>query len=214
MLGNNNDLVRRRQASRGIGDYVADLPYRVLMAQGAAGPINAPVLDPVSGEGDSTYWLKKIHDLLLRLPGEMSLEWRNRFVMTPREAISFVVPSNFIDVGAGTAVALCTFTVQPRFTGFLTHVGMNVNPPGGATDIEFQIRVNDAIHPQFSAVQISASSAVTPYPFSLELTQSRTVSLVAVNTGLNPLACAGVLVGWVEYMASFKPYGSASTTGV
>lgn len=220
-LADMNSAVLRRMAQRGsrgpvdrrsLGDYPEILPHRVMLTQtgkGADGPVSGSVS---AQQGDGS--LSQIRDLLLRLPQMMSEEWRTRFVMTPREAISFIAPGGPTSVPAGMAVAIVSQQIDELFTGFLTHVGVNVIAPAAFSSITWQIRINGAIHPKFTDRIFSAPTISTPVPFTLELTQNRTLQLVAINTGGVAVDAAGILVGWTEYMATFKNYGSAPSAGI
>lgn len=218
-----NSAVLRRMAQRhrsggrplgGMGDYPEILPYRVMLTQAGDGkPVDGPVSGSVTASQGGDV-LSQIRDILLHLPQMMSEEWRSRFVMTPREAISFIAPGGPISVGVGAAVAVVSQQVDEMFTGFLTHVGVNVIAPAGFSSITWQIRINGAIHPKFADRIFSAPTISTPVPFTLELTQNRTLQLVAINTGAVPVDVAGILVGWTEYMATFKNYGSAPSAGI
>ena len=232
-----NSAIRRHLAARGprpLGDYAADLPYRVLSTKGGAGqeggaldggwgPVTAPVL---SGEECETELclLKEIRDLLRRLPEALLLSMRTQLVLTPREAVSFVAlgldpatGSSTINVPANTAAVIVTQTIQPRFAGFVTKVGVNVMGAGNFPDITWQIREGGTVHPEFAARIYSSGNLNTPDDFVLELVQGRIVELVAINT--NPLGgvaidVQGKLVGWTEFLSDNKPYGSASMSGV
>lgn len=215
--------VARRNASppalRGLGDYVADIPYRTLATRGSdgqgviGGPLSYPTI-PAPLPTDAQSLLLQIRDLLERMPQALQLEFRTRFAIPPREAISFAVGSADVSVAAGAAVAVISEVIDERFTGFLSHVGMNVIAPGSFSSIVWQIRVNGAIHPKFANRIFSQNTLSTPYPFLFELTQSRTLQLVAINTAAIPITVQGVLLGWTEFMATYKPYGSSPQSGV
>lgn len=217
--GNATPHVLGSAKQNGLGEYVTDLRYRTLQTRGAdgqgniGGPLSYPVI-PAAQEMSVQGWLQRIAFLLEQLPMAMSLEWRTRFIMQPRESLSFLVGSGDVSVPAGAAVAIVTETTDERFTGFLTDVGMNVIAPGSFSSIVWQIRVNGAIHPKFANRVFSASSLSTLYPFAFELSQSRTVQLVAINTAGVPITVQGVMAGWTEFMADFKSYGSSPATGV
>jgi len=208
-----------KSAPGALGEYIQDLPHRVLQTTGGAGqtgargPMTAPVI-PGPRADTVLSVLQDIRALLDRLPEAMSLEWRTKFIMTPREAIAFIAASNSVLVPAGTAVAVVSQTTQERYTGFLTHVGVGVSPVGGFSDVIWQIRVNGAVHPEFANRQFFAPTLATPLPFPFELTQSRTLQLVAINTSAVDLECQGVLCGWTEYMGNFKMYGASPATGI
>jgi hypothetical protein len=209
-LGNSNGLGR-------LGDYITDLPYRTLQTRGVAGQTQGPLSYPVAlgvGEDSVSAYLRQIRDLLERLPEAFSLEFRTRFIMQPRESISFTAPGGPVTVPAGAAVAVVSEVIDTRFTGFLTHVGVNVVAAGGFPSITWQIRVNGLIHPKFGNRIFAQNCLVPPYPFGFELTQSRTLQLVAINTSAAPIDVAGVLVGWTEFMSAYKPYGSSPATGI
>lgn len=208
-----------RSAAGALGEYIQDLPHRVLQTTGGAGqsggrgPMSSPVI-PGPRTDTVLSVLQDLRALLERLPETLSLEWRTKFIMTPREAISFIAPSNSVLVPAGTAVAVVSQTTQERYTGFLTHVGVGVQPVGSFSDVIWQIRVNGAVHPEFSNRVFFAPTLSTPLPFPFELTQSRTIQLVAINTSAVDLECQGLLVGWTEYMGNFKMYGASPSTGI
>jgi len=202
-----------------LGDYPSELHHRVVGTKGGAGqqggrgPMSSPVIEGPKPE-DSNSLLKQIRDLLQRMPGALSLEARTAFSIAPREAISFISPSIFVNVGPAAAVAVATQTVQERFTGYLTAVGIGTAPVGALPNITWQIRIDGAIHPEFSNRLFAVNNLATPIPFQFELTQARTVQLVAINGGGAIVTCAGVLVGWTEYMSTYKPYGSSPATGI
>jgi hypothetical protein len=222
-MNNLNDIVMRRNAARvragtlpgALGDYPADLPNRVFITKGVAeaGPIDTPVISPATGTSDIDL-LTQIRDLLVRLPAAMSDEWRTKFVMLPREALSFIAPAGPVSVPAGASIAVVSQIVNQNFTGFLTHVGVNVLGAGGFADVNWQIRVNGSIHPLFTNDFFAASTLATPLPFSLELVQNRTVQLVASNNGAVAHDVVGVLVGWTEFLAQGKRYGATPSTNV
>ena len=74
--------------------------------------------------------------------------------------------------------------------------------------------MNEMIHPFFDKRIFEESSLTNLLPFEFELTQARTVELVATNTAGAPIVCTGILAGWVEFLALFKPYGSAPASGI
>jgi len=224
-----NSAIRRKlaamQQARGLADYPADLPYRVLSTKGGAGqqggaidgqwgPVTAPV---VSGAecNDELCLLREIRDLLYRLPDAMLLALRTQLVVTPREAVSFVALSQgTVNILAGAQAVVVTQTIQPRFAGYITHVGINVLAPAAFPDITWQIRVNGAVHPEFAGRIYSAANLNTPDPWVLELIQGRVVQLVAINTSGAPIDVQGKLVGWTEYLTDNKSYGGSSATGI
>lgn len=225
----NNRVIAQRIAQQAVargnlGDYPAALPHRVLATKGSAGqeggaidgglgPVTAPV---IRGEREMTAldYLREIRDLLRRLPQSMSLEFRTKFPMVPREAISFVATSGSVALPAGTAVAVVSQTVNERFSGFVTRVGVNVVPAGSFGSVLWQIRVNGNIHPSFFNRVFSTSTLNDPDDFIFEIIQSRTVELVAINTGAVPLTVQGKLVGWTEFLTDNKSYGGQPASGV
>ena len=213
-----NQYVRRNQrpgATGALGDYIQELPNRTVITKGPnvfEGPLSAPV---VAVENFQTWqdWLGAILEELRRLPERMSLEWRTSFPMQPRESISFINPSLDITVAAGTAVAIVSQTIEERFTGFLTEVGVNVFG-GSFADITWQLRVDGAVHPEFADRIFNQNHVQDPLAFVFELTQARTVELVAINTSLVDIDVQGILIGWTEFMSTFKSYGSSPQSGV
>lgn len=221
----NSAMVRRGMSKKNgqqpgaLGEYFNDIYYRTYMVRGSAGqggvmgPLTSPTIQgPVVD--DQLSLLRNIRDLLLFMPNALSDEWRTRFIMQPRESISFVTGGASVAVPAGTAVAVVSELIDERFTGFLTHVGVDVISNGAFPDIIWQIRINGAIHPKFANKIFFANTLATPYPFAFELCQARTVQLVAINTSGVPVNVAGVLVGWTEFMSSFKTYGSSPQSGI
>jgi hypothetical protein len=201
-----------------MSDYIADTPYRVLQTTGgqggrALGPLSYPIMTGPKIESDTDI-LRDIRALLERMPASLQDEFRTRFIIQPRESISFNAGSGDVIVGPGLAVAVVSEVVDPRFTGFLTHVGVNVIAPGSFSSILWQIRINGAIHPKYANRVFSASTLSDPLPFAFELTQSRTVELVAVNPTGAPITVQGLLVGWTEFMSTYKSYGSSPQSGV
>lgn len=214
------EAVKATQGGSGLGDYQSELHHRVLETKGGAGqqggrgPLSYPVIPKPGDDTDLLAILREIRDLLKRMPQALSLEFRTRFIVPPRESISFIAPSPATNIGVGAAVAVVTQVIPERFTGYLTHVGVSTNPVGAAANITWQIRVNGSIHPEFSNRVFAGNNLATPIPFNMELTQARTVQLVAINTGGAILSCAGVLAGWTEFMSDYKPYGSSPATGI
>lgn len=217
-------IARKLAAMRGLGDYPADLPYRVLSTKGGAGqqggaidggwgPVTAPV---ESGEDCDTElcWLKKISRQLEHLPERLALTWRTRFVVCPREAVSFIALSGTVSVPAGTAVAVVNQVVQPRFSGFVTRVGISVLAPASFPDVTWQLRINGAVHPEFANRIFSAGNLNTPDDFVFELIQGRTVQLVAINTSGLAIDVQGKLVGWTEFLTDDKTYGGSPSSGI
>lgn len=215
------ELARRERNHRRtgpLGEYVQDLPYRVFQPQGSVGaemgPLTAPaVLGPESGLTELDY-LQMILDEIRRMPENMSYEWRRVFPMQPRESISFVVSSTSVNVPAGTAVAVATQLIPERYTGFLTRVGVNVTPGASFPNIIWQVRINGTVHPEFANRIFFANTLANPYRFLFELTQARTVQLVAINTSGAAILVQGMMEGWSEYMSDFKGYGSSPATGI
>lgn len=198
-----------------LGDYPADLPNRILMTKGETqgGPLSFPAIEAPLPDTEKSY-LRQITELLERMPQALSDEFRTRFVITPREAISFIAPGGTTTIAPGAAVAIVAQLVAEQFAGFVTHVGVNVVPAGAFATVIWQIRINGAIHPLFFDRIFAATTLSTPIPFPFELTQNRTVQLVAINTGAVAVDVAGVLVGWTEYLTTGKRYGSSPSTGI
>ena len=220
ILGN-NDVVRRRIQARGgvlgpLGDYIETLPNQVIMttgAKGVQGPTTSPTIPPTAPT-DNNSLLQQIVALLQRMPVALSDEFRTRFIVQPREAVAFAVPGENIAVPPMVPTIIASFKLADKFTGFLTHIGVNVDPSGEFPNISFQLRVNNNIHPNFSNQIFAASTLSTPIPFALELVQSRTVSLVAINSGPGTTDVSALLVGWTEFMAAYKTYGSSPQSGI
>jgi hypothetical protein len=221
----NSALARRAagnkngQGAGALGEYFNDMYYRTLTVRGSAGqggvmgPLTAPTIMGPQVE-DQLSLLRNIRDLLLFMPQAFSNEWRERFIVQPRESISFVTGSPSVTVPASSAVAVVSELIDERFTGFLTNVGVNVIAGGAFSDVIWQIRINGAIHPKFANKVFFASTLASPYPFAFELCQARTLQLVAINTLAVPVQVAGVLVGWTEFMSTFKNYGSSPQSGI
>ena len=220
ILGN-NDVARRRIIARGavlgpLGDYIETLPNQVLSTQGAKGiqgPTTSPTVEAPPAT-DTASQLQQIVALLQRLPQSLSDEFRMRFIIQPRESVAFIVPGENIAVPVTTPTIIASFQLSARFTGFLTGVGVNVHPAGEFPNIQFQLRVGNNIHPNFSNRVFAVSTLATPIPFALELIQGRTVNLVAINNGPGTVDVSGILIGWTEFMASYKRYGSAPQSGI
>lgn len=234
----NNGMISRRQSlgrpvqggnpkspfngvkSPGLGDYLNPLHYRVFQTQGSAGQgeemgvSRVPTIEAEGPMSDNEI-LRAILRTLERGPSMLSLEWRTRFYMQPRESVPFFAVTPAVTVAAGTSVAIVTQTITERFGGWLTHVGLRTVAPGGATDISWDIRVNGFTHPQFNGLIIPNNLMSPPFlPFLFELTQSRTVQLVATNNGAVALDVEGMLLGWMEYLMDYKPYGSSPASGI
>ena len=211
-------LERNSRRTGPLGDYIQDLPYRVFQPRGSVGaemgPLTAPtILGPDESLTELDY-LQMILEELRRLPENMSYEWRRVFPMQPRESISFAAASASVNVPAGTAVAVVTQLIPERYTGFLTRVGVNVTPGASFPNITWQVRINGTVHPEFSNRIFFANTLSSPYEFLFELTQARTVQLVAINTSGAPILVQGVMEGWFEYMSDFKGYGASPATGI
>jgi hypothetical protein len=216
---------RQRSASEGIigqlpnslGDYPAELPNRVLTTKGVEqlGPITAPTVAPPADD-QLLAAILEIRNLLTRMPQSLSMEARTRFVVQPRESVSFITPSDVVSVPPGAAVAVCTQQIDQMFSGFLTEVGVSA-APGNLPLITWQIRINGAVHPKFgnngNAI-FSASTVATPLPFVFELIQNTQVSLVAINNGGAAIDVAGILIGWSEFLSTFKRYGTSPQSGI
>jgi len=198
-----------------LGDYPADLPNRILVTKGLvqAGPLTAPTEIPPPPNTELSALLE-IRDMLSRLPYAMQDEWRTRFQMVPREAVSFMAPGGTTTVGIGAAVAIATQQFPELQTGWLTKIGVSVVPAGSFADVVWQLRFDGAIHPQFFNRVFASSSLSTPIDFPCEVVQSRLVQLVAINTGAVPIDAAGILVGFMELMTTNKRYGASPTTGI
>lgn len=197
-----------------MGDYPAELPNRILTTKGVEqlGPITAPTVAPANSDD----LLQQIRDLLLRMPQSLSMEARTRFPVQPRESVSFINPSDVINVPAGTAVAICTQQIDQMFSGFLTHVGVAA-APGNLPFITWQIRINGAVHPKFGVngnAIFSAPTLSTPLPFLFELIQNTQVSLVAINNGVGAIDVSGILLGWSEFLSTFKTFGTSPQSGI
>lgn len=220
-----NSELRRRQmiVGRGpatpLGDYPAELPHRVLYTKGGAGqegglgPLSSPVIEGPEADTELSY-LRQIRDLLYRLPFALSSEWRRKFIMPPRESISFLTSAYWVNVAPAAAVVVASQTVQQLYTGFIRRIGVGCNPPGGLVNIIWQVRVNGSVHPEFSNRVFAANSLAVPLPFDFEMLQSRTYELVAINNGAALLTCAGIMGGWTEAMSDYKDYGSSPATGI
>jgi hypothetical protein len=219
LLGN-NIVTQRRILARGavtgpLGDYVATLPNQVIRTKGDSqgGPVTSPTVQAPAAT-DTTSQLQQIVALLQRLPVALSNEFRTRFIMPPRESVSFIVPGENIAVPKTVPTVIAAFQMNANFSGFLTHIGVNVNPVGAFSSVAFQLRVNGNIHPNFSNLIFAAPTLQTPLPFPFELIQQRTVQLEAINNSGGTLDISAVLIGWTEFMASYKPYGSAPQSGI
>jgi hypothetical protein len=197
-----------------LGDYAAELPNRILVTGGneERGPITSPTI-PAPGPTDAISLLTDIRDLLQRLPTALSDEFRTRFIMEPRESVAFNAPGGNTSVPAGTAVAICSQQVAENFSGFLTRVGVSA-APGQLPQITWQIRINGSVHPNFANRVFTSSNISNPFPFALELVQKSTVQLVAINVGPGAVDVAGVLIGWTEFLSTFKRYGASPGSGI
>jgi hypothetical protein len=220
-MGLGNDVVARRMAARGrvvgpLGDYLAPLPNQIIATRGdtAQGPLTSPTVAPASQCTDTVSCLQQILAMLQRMPVAFSQEFRTRFIIQPRESVAFVVPGETTSVSAGAAQAIASFKMNENFTGFLTAIGVNVTPISSIANVAWQLRVNGNVHPNFNNQIFAASTLATPLPFAFELIQNRTVQLVAINKSGGPLDISGVLVGWTEFMASYKSYGGSPQSGI
>jgi len=227
-----NTVMRRKLAAmqqapgtaRALGDYPATLPYRVLSTKGGAGqdcspisgdcgPVTAPVIPGEQPETELSL-LRDIKELLRRMPDELLLAMRTQLVLVPREAVSFITMSGTVNVLAGATTVVLAQTIQPRFGGFITKIGVNVMGAGNFPDVTWQLQISGAIHPEFGNRIYSAANLNTPDDFVLELCQSRIVQLVAINTGGVPIDVQAKFVGWTEFLTDNKPYGSSPMSGI
>ena len=197
-----------------LGDYPAELGNRILVTDDGSvkGPVTSPTI-PAPGPTDAVSLLTSIRDLLQRMPAALSDEFRTRFIMEPREAVAFIAPSVNTSVAAGQALAVCSQQVAENFSGFLTHVGIFA-AAGQLPQITWQIRINGSVHPNFANRIFTASNISNPFPFALELVQKSTVQLVAINAGPGAVDVAGVMVGWTEFLSTYKRYGASPGSGI
>lgn len=212
-----NSLFRRRQAARGrpLGDYQDPLYYRAIKTTGGAeGPLSYPAVpgDVIGNTVEDK--LDELIRLLTDLPQRLSLEARTRFSIEPREITPFIATNNVVALPANGSVAVATFVLGERYTGFLTAVGTTVLPPGAAGNVGWDVRISGFIHPNYDKLIFTQNTLSTPIPFEVELTQSTTVSLVANELAGVATSVGGILVGWTEFMSTYKPYGAESASGL
>lgn len=214
----------RQRRNRPMGEYMQELPHRVMITKGPAttdGPVSAPtMLGPDAIPESQVDLLKEILREIRRAPARFSQEAQDRFGIPPREGIWFDASNAGVTVPAGQAVSVVAQTVQERFTGFLEYVGVNVTG-GSFADITWQIRVGNpntpnliGVHPEYANRVFSQNTINNPDRFRFELTQNRTVQLVAINSAAVDIDVEGKLVGWTEFMSDWKDYGSSPQSGV
>ena len=207
--------MRGQIAPRNLGDYQDPLYYRAFKTTGGAeGPLSYPVIpgDIVGNTVEDK--LDELIRLLSDLPQRQSLEMRTRFSMEPREITPFIATNNIVALPAGGTVAVATFALNERFTGFLTHVGTAVVPAGAAGNVGWDVRISGFVHPNFDKLIFTQNTLATPIPFEFEVTQSTIISLVANELAGVPTNVGGILVGWTEFMSLYKPYGAESASGL
>jgi hypothetical protein len=200
----------------GMGDVLDPALYQHIKTQGAAGPLAYPSL-PGKVVGDTVEdRLDRIIQLLEELPSALSLEARTKFLLSPRETTPFTATNGLLPIlaGPGTALAVAAFQMTERYTGALLRVGTRVIPAGSAGNIQWSLRVSGFDHPNLTLVTLEADTLDETFPFMFELTQTSLIELIAVNTVAAPANVAGVLQGWTEFMAIFKPYGADSASGI
>jgi hypothetical protein len=213
---------KRLSGNSRLGDYPSLLPHRVLFTKGGAeigplGPIDSPVVtkdDPTDING----WLRLIYYAILHSAPRMALEWKKRFNITPREAISFLSPGQLI-LAPGASGLVTALTVNPRFAGFVNFIGVGCTPIGGMSLVNWSLRVgadiaNAIVHPGFNNLVFDANTTQIPLPFVFELTQGKVLSLEAVNNNLGPITLGGMFVGWTEQLDDYKEFGAIPSTSI
>lgn len=214
-------MIRTAQRTSGratgpLGEYIDPMYYRTLQTKGpnfVEAGVAAPTILAPETDLSTDDLLRKILEELRRMPQNLSTEARSKFGIAPRNAISFIAPSTDVTVAAGTAVAVVTQNIPESYTGFLEYVGVNVIP-GAWNDITWQIRIDDARHPEFNNRQFGQNTYFNPQRFKLELPQAKQLQLVAINGAGVDIDVQGILVGWLEYMFDFLPYGGTPTAGI
>jgi hypothetical protein len=176
----------------------------------------------MEGEQSEKELLKDIRNLLIHLPEMLVLATRTHFLLQPREGIPWAVPSGSVVLAGviGATVDVATFTMDERFTGALTGVGVNVIPPGSFPDVTWDLLMgtgpNRTVIPGFSARTFGQNTYQQPNPFLFEITQSRTITLRATNAVAVAALVQGIILGWREFMGAsdYKGYGASPATGI
>jgi len=218
-----NSLVRRQLQNRrpqhpqSMGDYMDPLNYQTFRTHGGEppGPLAYPTKPgDIVGEGVEAK-LDELIRLLRSLPRSLSLEFRTKFPIQPRESVPFLATQAYVAVPAGATRTVASFALPERYAGFLTHVGTRVVPAGSSADIAWDVLiVRDKVHINYDKLVFEQDTLDTPLPFLFELTQSSTVNLQCTNNGLVPVDVGGLLQGWTEFLHSYKPYGAESASGI
>jgi hypothetical protein len=213
---------------QGLSDYEAALYRRTIETRGGAGqgtgpygPDASPII-PIEGEKTEKQILTDIRNLLFHMPEAMVLAFRTHFLMQPREGIPWAVPSATVALAGviGATVDVATFTMDERFTGAISGVGVNVIPPGSFPDVTWDLLMgtgpNRTVIPGFSARTFGQNTYQQPNPFLFEITQSRTITLRATNLVAAPVSVQGIITGWREFMGAsdYKGYGASPATGI
>lgn len=203
---------------RGLNDYDASLPQRMLPSQGRAGqgqemgPIAWPV-EPAPTKLTQLNLLLAILQALKTMPHEIFIEARRQLMIPSREAIWFNASSGFVTIAAGATAIVVTQVVDERATGALEAIGLNCVPIGAMTNQRWSLVIDNGIHPKFGERTFTEDTVGRPRAFRQELIQSRTISITCRNTAAVPVQVAAVLIGWHEYMSDQKAYGSSSASG-
>lgn len=133
---------------------------------------------------------------------EVLKSWRLRQFVPPEEVLAFLKSGGPVSLAAGSTAGsmlgtIASYSVPEGYEGFLTGFGVQVEPPGGYTDIKWQIRVSGSIHPSLNE-NFLVSTLATPMAFHLKLFPGRRLELTAANSGASALTVSGLLVGWLK----------------
>lgn len=192
-------------------DYLAPLNQRVMSS---GDPLQRSVRPSASANGGGAT-MDSVVQALGMLPDLIIGAWRRQGLFVPREAQAFLQPSTEVNVpNTGEKTAIVSFRMPERFTGFLTDVSLGVSPSSNSSDVKWYLDINGVTHPNFSGLSFPALDVLYKHPFPFEITQSKTVTLLASNTGGQALTCMAILYGWSEFITDQKKYGSTPSSGV
>lgn len=197
----------------GLGDYPANLPYRVILTKG--GQAFGQTVAPIEQE-EETCTLLDICKLLKAMPWMMVMEARKQLMLPGRDAQYFIKQS----VGAitvptsGAVTQVVEYSSTEKFGGALLGVGAQVITLGAADSISWTLRVNGQVHPDFAGVVLNTPTTQMPLQFKMELVQGRTIELIAQSSNAAPVLVTGYLLGFTEFLTESKEWGTSPSSGI
>lgn len=196
-----------------MNDYPADLPNRVMRAGGPTGPLTNPIQRPSNDNKSAQEALNLLNQQVKSLPADLALMWRKTFVVPSREQIPLLVTAAPTQVTANK-VTVVTTTIDQKFGGFLTHVGVSATPGGVMSSLQWSLEFDGQPHAKFTNLVFNANYLSPPLPWQIELISGKKVSLVVTQPGGTvPVDVCGILIGWTEYLSTYKPYGLKAASG-